>query len=88
MPNECAVTTNRDYQVPFPQHAVQPPTWSFSGSPLLIFSMLLFGWRSSPSTNWTRKMSASCLPIVDFPHPEAPMTMMRAGETLCGFSPG
>eukprot|EP00446_Apocalathium_sp_SHHI-4_P067821 CAMPEP_0177541970 /NCGR_PEP_ID=MMETSP0369-20130122/60517_1 /TAXON_ID=447022 ORGANISM="Scrippsiella hangoei-like, Strain SHHI-4" /NCGR_SAMPLE_ID=MMETSP0369 /ASSEMBLY_ACC=CAM_ASM_000364 /LENGTH=178 /DNA_ID=CAMNT_0019025529 /DNA_START=15 /DNA_END=548 /DNA_ORIENTATION=- len=45
---------------------------SSSGVPMAIFSLLAFGWKSSPSRNFLPKRSARACPMRDLPAPQAP----------------
>src|SRR5688572_14651855 len=49
--------------------------------PARIFSMLAGEWYSSPSTNRQPSLEASSEPIVDFPEPATPMTIITMSSS-------
>ena len=53
---------------------------SVSGWPIRIFSTLLDGWRSSPSTKSQPSRSTRIFATVDFPQPDAPIRTMTLGS--------
>src|SRR6478736_9944521 len=50
---------------------------SVSGVPAAILATFSTGWSESPSRNGTPSSRATRSPMVVFPQPETPMTMMR-----------